>query len=115
VPAPSEIKPGDTRGRHPRFAQENLARNLDLVHRIEAIAREKGCTVGQLALAWLLGQGTDIIAIPGTKRVDRLDENLGALALRLTPGDLRRIVEAVPPGAVAGTRYPEPLMRALQL
>jgi len=115
VPAPSEIKPGDTRGRHPRFAQENLARNLDLVHRIAAIAREKGCTVGQLALAWLLGQGTDIIAIPGTKRVDRLDENLGALALHLTPSDLTRIAEAVPPGAVAGTRYPEPLMKALQL
>jgi aryl-alcohol dehydrogenase-like predicted oxidoreductase len=115
VPAPADIKPGDTRGRHPRFAQENLGRNLDLVHRLEAIATAKGCTVGQLALAWLLGQGSDIMAIPGTKRIDRLDENLAALGVRLTASELAQITAAVPPGAVAGTRYPEPMMKALQI
>jgi aryl-alcohol dehydrogenase-like predicted oxidoreductase len=113
--APSDIKPGDPRVRHPRYAEENLGHNLELVQRVEVIAQEKGCTVGQLVLAWLLGQGSDILAIPGTKRIERLDENLGALALRLSAAELARIAAAVPTGAAAGTRYPAPLMKALQL
>ncbi|HKV14441.1 MAG TPA: aldo/keto reductase, partial [Reyranella sp.] len=75
----SDIPEGDGRGRHPRFAADNLARNLELVSAIEVVAKAKGCTAGQVALAWLLAQGPDIVPIPGTKRVDRLDQNLGAL------------------------------------
>src|ERR1700730_14946345 len=86
----------DTRRRHPRFAADNLAHNLELVHRIEAIAQRKRCTPGQLALAWLLAQGRDIIAIPGTKRKERLLENLGALAVELGQGDIDEISDAIP-------------------
>jgi aryl-alcohol dehydrogenase-like predicted oxidoreductase len=105
----------DARRRHPRFAPENLDRNLALVDRIEEIAHEKTCTVGQLALAWLLAQGDDIIPIPGTKRKERLIENLGALAVKLTPDDLKRISDAVPVGAAAGLRYPEAQMKSVYL
>ncbi len=105
----------DTRRRHPRFAADNLAHNLDLVHRIEAIARRKGCTPGQLALAWLLAQGPDIIPIPGTKRKERLLENLGALAVDLSESDISEISDAIPAGSAAGTRYPEPQMKGLYL
>jgi aryl-alcohol dehydrogenase-like predicted oxidoreductase len=105
----------DTRRRHPRFAQENLTRNVDLVGRLKEIAREKNCTPGQLALAWLLAQGTDIIPIPGTKRKERLLENLGGLAVTLTQSEAAQISAAIPPGAAAGARYPEQFMKALQL
>jgi aryl-alcohol dehydrogenase-like predicted oxidoreductase len=115
VPSPGDIKPGDTRGRHPRFAGDNLAQNLELVRRIEAIAAEKRCTTGQLVLAWLLAQGSDIVAIPGTKRSDRLRENLAALDIRLTKDDVARISAAVPAGAAAGTRYPEPMMKSVHV
>jgi aryl-alcohol dehydrogenase-like predicted oxidoreductase len=94
------------RAAHPRFQGENFARNRELVGRIEAMAKEKGCTPAQLTLAWLLAQGDDIVAIPGTRYPKRLDENLGALAVELSPGDLARISAAVPLGAAAGTRYP---------
>jgi aryl-alcohol dehydrogenase-like predicted oxidoreductase len=103
---------GDRRGQHPRFMAENLGRNRALVERIEAIAREKSCTPAQLVLAWLLAQGSDIVPIPGTKRRERLEENMGALAVRLSPADVARISAAVPPGAAAGSRYPEGHMKA---
>jgi aryl-alcohol dehydrogenase-like predicted oxidoreductase len=105
----------DTRRRHPRFAADNLAHNLDLVHRVETIAQRKRCTPGQLALAWLLAQGPDIIPIPGTKRKERLGENLGALAVDLSEGDIREISDAIPAGSAAGTRYPELQMKGVFL
>jgi aryl-alcohol dehydrogenase-like predicted oxidoreductase len=105
----------DTRRRHPRFAADNLAHNVELVHRIEAIAKRKGCTPGQLALAWLLAQGRDIIPIPGTKRKERLLENLGALAVDLSEAEIGEISHAIPAGSAAGTRYPEPQMKSLYL
>jgi len=101
---------GDTRGRHPRFLAENLAHNRSLVDRITEVAAEKACTPTQLVLAWLLAQGPDIVPIPGTKHQERLDENLGALDVRLTAQEVARISAAIPPGAAAGTRYPEQLM-----
>jgi aryl-alcohol dehydrogenase-like predicted oxidoreductase len=104
---------GDRRGQHPRFMAENFARNRALVERVEAIAREKSCTPAQLVLAWLLAQGPDIVPIPGTKRRERLDENLGALAVHLSPAEIARIAAAVPPGAAAGSRYPEGHMKAV--
>ena len=110
IDAAPSFEKGDTRGRHPRFLAENLAHNRALVERIQAIAAEKACTPGQLVLAWLLAQGPDVIPIPGTKHKERLDENLGALELRLTAQDVARISAAIPPGAAAGTRYPEQLM-----
>jgi aryl-alcohol dehydrogenase-like predicted oxidoreductase len=105
----------DARRRHPRFAPENLARNMALVHRIEDISRQKRCTPGQLALAWLLAQGDDIVPIPGTKRKERLLENLGALSIDLTDGELAQISDAVPVGAAAGLRYPEAQMKSVYL
>jgi aryl-alcohol dehydrogenase-like predicted oxidoreductase len=105
----------DTRRRHPRFAADNLTHNVELVHRIEAIAERKGCTPGQLALAWLLAQGPDVIPIPGTKRRERLVENLGALAVHLSESDIGEISDAIPAGSAAGTRYPEPQMKSLYL
>jgi aryl-alcohol dehydrogenase-like predicted oxidoreductase len=105
----------DARRRHPRFAPENLSRNMALVHRIEQISRAKRCTPGQLALAWLLAQGEDIVPIPGTKRKERLLENIGALAVDLTEDDLAQISDAVPAGAAAGLRYPEAQMKSVYL
>jgi len=107
---PADVQ-NDRRGEHPRFLAENLSRNSELVDRVAAIAQEKGCTPAQLVLAWLLAVGPDIIPIPGTKRRERLDENLGALTVRLTADDVARISEAVPPGAAAGERYPEAAMK----
>ena len=105
----------DTRRRHPRFAAENLGHNLDLVNHIETIAQRKNCTPGQLALAWLLAQGPDIIPIPGTKRKERLLENLGALKVKLSEADVAEISAAIPPGSAAGTRYPEAQMKGVFL
>ncbi|HWP35834.1 MAG TPA: aldo/keto reductase [Thermodesulfobacteriota bacterium] len=113
IRTPDDLAENDRRREHPRFQGENFERNLELVRRVEAIAREKGCTPGQLVLAWLLAQGPDIVPIPGTKRKSRVDENLGALAVRLTPEDVARISAAVPPGAAAGARYPEPQLKAV--
>src|SRR5215472_11157964 len=115
VPDFANLSEGDTRGRHPRFAQQNFAKNRELVARVEAIAEEKGCTPAQLVLAWLLGQGPDVIPIPGTKQIDRLEENLGALRVDLTPADVDRISGAIPIGAAAGTRYPEGGMRGVYI
>jgi aryl-alcohol dehydrogenase-like predicted oxidoreductase len=102
---------GDRRGDYPRYSEENLARNLKLVNRIETIAKEKACTPGQLALAWLLAQGPDVVPIPGTKKQERLVENIGALDVSLSQADLDQISSAIPPGQVAGLRYPEPQMK----
>jgi aryl-alcohol dehydrogenase-like predicted oxidoreductase len=112
---PSTLADNDSRRRHPRYAEGNLAHNVALVHRIEAIAERKGCTPGQLALAWLLAQGPDVIPIPGTKRKERLLENLGALAVSLSKSDVEEISNAIPAGAAAGTRYPEQQMKSLYL
>jgi len=105
-----DLAADDYRRFSPRFQGENFQKNLDLVARVEALAREKHCTPGQLALAWLLAQGEDIIPIPGTKRRKYLEENVGALQVKLGPEDLRRIEEVAPKGAAAGLRYPEAMM-----
>jgi aryl-alcohol dehydrogenase-like predicted oxidoreductase len=107
----SDIPEGDRRREHPRFQENNFPRNRELVQKIEQIAKEKGCTPAQLVLAWLLAQGNNIIPIPGTKRKARVDENLGALKVQLDKHDVERISAAVPVGAAAGTRYPEPQMK----
>ena len=100
----------DYRRISPRFQGENFQKNLDLVARVETIAREKRCTPSQLALAWLLAQGEDVIPIPGTKRRKYLEENVAALNVKLTAEDLRRIDEVAPKGVAAGARYPETMM-----
>jgi aryl-alcohol dehydrogenase-like predicted oxidoreductase len=97
----------DFRRRGPRFQGDNFQRNLDLVAKVEEIATEKGVTPSQLALAWVLAQGDDIVPIPGTKRVTYLEENVGAVDVQLTDDDLSRIEEAFPKGATAGDRYPD--------
>ena len=105
-----DLAPDDFRRNSPRFQGENFQKNLDLVKRIEQIAAEKRCTPSQLALAWVLAQGKDVVPLFGTKRRKYLEENLGALAVRLTPDDLRRIDEVAPRGAAAGMRYPPAMM-----
>jgi aryl-alcohol dehydrogenase-like predicted oxidoreductase len=100
----------DYRRHSPRFQGENFQKNLDLVTRVDAIAEEKNCSPGQLALAWLLAQGHDIIPIPGTKRRKYLEENAGAFGVKLSAADLQRIDEVAPHGAAAGQRYPETMM-----
>ena len=111
----ADIPEGDRRRAHPRFEGENLAHNVKLLQRIEEIAREKKVRPGQLVLAWLLAQGDDVFPIPGTKRSERVDENLGALAVRLTAQDLTWLDEALPAGAAKGARYPEPQLKAVQI
>jgi len=103
----------DWRRMNPRFQGENMERNLALVARVEAIAKEKGLTAAQLALAWVLARGKDIVPIPGTRRRSRLEENAAAAAVTLTPADLARLDEVAPPGAAAGMRYPEAGMKAV--
>ncbi len=106
-----DLAPDDFRRYSPRLQGENFAKNLALVARVEAIAKAKGCTAAQLALAWVLAQGDDIVPIPGTKRRQYLEENLGALRVRLSAEDLARLDAACPPGAAAGLRYPEAMMQ----
>jgi len=105
-----DFAPDDYRRNSPRFQGENFQKNLELVRRVEEIAGEKKCTPSQLALAWLLAQRGDLIPIPGTKRRKYLEENAGALQVKLTPEDLRRIDEVAPHGAAAGGRYPQAAM-----
>lgn len=105
-----DLAADDYRRFSPRFQGENFQKNLDLVARVESLAKEKNCTPGQLALAWLLAQGDDIIPIPGTKRRKYLEENIGALNVKLSAEDLRRIEEVAPKGAASGLRYPEVMM-----
>jgi aryl-alcohol dehydrogenase-like predicted oxidoreductase len=108
--SPEEFADDDFRRGHPRFEGENFARNLALVERVRQLAAEKGATPAQLAIAWVLAQGDDVVPIPGTKRRRYLEENLAALQLRLTPEDLIAIDEAAPRGAVAGERYTPAMM-----
>ena len=102
---PDDFAEGDYRRSAPRFQGENFDRNLQLVDRVKEMATEKGCTVGQLALAWLLAQGEDIVPIPGTKKRSRLEENLGAIDVTLSANDLSRLDELAPAGVAAGDRY----------
>lgn len=111
--SPDDLEGDDSRRNHPRFQGENFAKNLQLVERIREIAREKNCTPAQLALAWVLAQDEQLVPIPGTKRRHTLEENIGALQVQLSADDLRRIGDAIPPGATAGNRYPTPAMAAL--
>jgi aryl-alcohol dehydrogenase-like predicted oxidoreductase len=110
---PEDLPEDDYRRTTPRFQAENFQRNLDLVKRVEEIARAKRCTPAQLALAWVLAQGNDIVPIPGTKRRKYLQENVGALDVVLTNEDLARIEEVAPKNAFAGSRYPEAMMKLL--
>jgi aryl-alcohol dehydrogenase-like predicted oxidoreductase len=113
IQKPEDLPQDDYRRSTPRFQGENFQRNLDLVKRVEEIAREKRCTPAQLALAWVLAQGEDIVPIPGTKRRKYLQENIGALDVDLTSEDLARIDEVAPKDAFAGSRYPEAMMKLL--
>jgi len=106
-----ELPADDYRRTSPRFQGENFQKNLDLVRLVEELAAEKRCTPSQLALAWLLHRGDDIAPIPGTKRIKYLEENAGAMAVRLTAADMRRIDQIAPLGVAVGTRYPEAGMR----
>ena len=113
IQKPEDLPEDDYRRTTPRFQGENFTRNLEIVKRVEEIAREKRCTPAQLALAWVLAQGNDIVPIPGTKRRKYLQENAGALDVELTSTDLARIEEVAPPEAFAGSRYPEAMMKLL--
>jgi aryl-alcohol dehydrogenase-like predicted oxidoreductase len=106
-----DLAPDDYRRHSPRFQGENFEKNLGLVDRVTGMAKEKGITPGQLALAWVLAQGDDIVPIPGTKRRSYLEENVAAKDVKLTAEDLSRINEIAPQGAAAGTRYPEAMMQ----
>lgn len=108
-----DFAPDDYRRISPRFQGENFAKNLAVVSRLGEMARDKHCTPGQLALAWVLAQGTDIVPIPGTKRIRYLAENLGALDVRLTPAESAAISAIFPPDSISGTRYPAAMMSAL--
>ncbi len=105
IRSPEDLEEDDFRRNNPRFQGENFRRNLDLVARVEEIAREKGCTPAQLALAWVLARGDDIVPIPGTKRRRYLEDNAGAVDVELTPEELARLEAAFPKGATAGERY----------
>jgi aryl-alcohol dehydrogenase-like predicted oxidoreductase len=107
IKSPDDFPDDDFRRFHPRFTGENFKKNIELVHEVEGLAREKGCTAAQLALAWVLAQGEDVVPIPGTKRVRYLDENIAALDVKLSGEDLRRLDEILPPGAASGQRYHE--------
>ena len=105
--SPADFPEGDFRKNHPRFQGENFEKNIALVREVEAMAQDKGCTAAQLALAWVLAQGDDVVPIPGTKHVRYLDENIGALEVELSRDDLDRLDAILPPGAAAGDRYHE--------
>jgi aryl-alcohol dehydrogenase-like predicted oxidoreductase len=107
ITSPDDLEPGDFRQTNPRFQGENFARNLELVDTVKAIAAAKGATPSQVALAWLLAKGDDVVPIPGTKRVSYLEENVGADRVGLTDDELRQLEEAFPVGVTAGERYPD--------
>jgi aryl-alcohol dehydrogenase-like predicted oxidoreductase len=109
----ADLPADDYRRVSPRFQGDNFEKNLDLVRQVEAMAKAKGCKPSQLALAWVLAQGDDIIPIPGTKRRQYLEENVGAIDIELTAEDLRRMDETFPQGVAAGLRYPEAMMKAV--
>jgi aryl-alcohol dehydrogenase-like predicted oxidoreductase len=105
-----DLPADDYRRNTPRFQGDNFQKNLDLVHKVEEIAKEKNCKPSQLALAWVLAQGDDIVPIPGTKRRKYLEENVAAVDIKLTQNDLARLDQVFPPDAASGTRYPENMM-----
>ena len=107
ITSPDDLEATDFRRANPRFQRENLDANLALVRRLEAIASEKGCTPGQLALAWVLAQGADVVPIPGTKRRPYLEQNVEATEVELGAEDLLALADAAPVGAAAGDRYPD--------
>ncbi len=113
IRALQDLDAGDYRRQTPRFQGDNLATNLALVKQVEALAAKKGCTPAQLALAWVLAQGADVIPIPGTKRRARLEENLAAAELKLSKAEVTALSAAIPREAVAGLRYPEAMQRAV--
>jgi aryl-alcohol dehydrogenase-like predicted oxidoreductase len=115
VARPEDIPEDDRRRQHPRFQAGNLEHNARLAAEVAAVARLRGATAAQVALAWLLARGPDVVPIPGTKRAARLEENAAAAAVRLSPEDLARLEEALPPGAAAGTRYPAGQMKGVYL
>ena len=108
-----DLPANDFRRNSPRFQGENLGTNLGLVAQIERVAKAKGVSAGQIALAWVLAQGEDVIPIPGSKRRERLEENAAAADIQLTAEELSEIDALLPPGIAAGTRYPEAGMRAV--
>jgi len=108
-----DLPADDYRRVSPRFQGDNFEKNLDLVRQVEEMAKAKGCKPSQLALAWVLAQGDDIVPIPGTKRCQYLEENVGAIDIELTAEDLRRMDESFPQGVAAGLRYPEAMMKAV--
>jgi aryl-alcohol dehydrogenase-like predicted oxidoreductase len=112
---PDDLQDGDFRKSSPRWSAENFRKNLDLVAKVKEIAAERRCTPAQLALAWVLAQGEDIVPIPGTRHVERLEENVAAVDVRLTDDDLRRLDAAFPRGVATGERYPEAGMKAVNL
>ena len=107
IKSPDDFEPDDTRRSWPRFQGENFQKNLELVEKVKELADEKSCTPGQLALAWVLAQGDDIVPIPGTKHVEYLQENIAAVDVMLTKDDLERLDAIVPRGIAAGDRYPD--------
>jgi aryl-alcohol dehydrogenase-like predicted oxidoreductase len=111
--SPADFEEGDFRRFSPRFSEENFPKNLKLVDALSSISKKKGCTPGQLTLAWLLAQGDDIIPIPGTKKIKYLEENLGALNVKLTREEEQEIRELVENAEVHGERYPEEMMAYL--
>jgi aryl-alcohol dehydrogenase-like predicted oxidoreductase len=115
IKSPDDFGEDDFRRNHPRFSGENFARNLDLVERVRELAAAKGVTPSQLAIAWVLAQGDDVVPIPGTKRRSYLEEDAGALEVRLSPEDLAAIEEVAPRGAVAGDRYTPEMMARVNL
>ena len=115
ITSPEDFPEDDFRRFHPRFTGETFHQNIALVHEVEAMAREKGCTTAQLALAWVLAQGDDVVPIPGTKRRKYLDENIAALDVKLSDEDLQRLDRILPPGAAAGERYHERGMASVNL
>ena len=106
----ADFGPDDYRQFTPRFAEGNFEANVALALKVAAVAAEKDCTPAQLALAWLLGKGPEIVPIPGTKSRARLEENLGALRVTLTPGDMARLEAVIPRGAASGERYPSAML-----
>jgi len=113
IKSPSDFADDDFRKNHPRFQGENFEKNIQLVREVETMAIDKGCSTAQLALAWVLAKGEDVVPIPGTKHRRYLDENIGALDVNLSSEELQRLDEILPPGAAAGPRYPAQALAAL--
>jgi aryl-alcohol dehydrogenase-like predicted oxidoreductase len=113
IKAAGDLEQGDWRLNMPRFQGENLRRNVEIASRVGSLAKKKKCTPAQLALAWLLAQGEDIVPIPGTKRRQYLEENIQAVEVKLTPAELQEIDEKLPLGMTAGDRYPAEAMKAV--